>query len=162
MICSSCGEENRDTAKFCLGCGHGFAAVCSGCGAQLPPVARFCDECGTSLGVSGVGDQGPGETQANLDTRHPTRTPAGYSLDRPVSEVVIPNTIQDVIMAHIDRLGDEPKRAIQTASVIGREFAVRLLQRASEFGNRVTPLVGELRAPELIYTGLQELNQWTH
>jgi class 3 adenylate cyclase/tetratricopeptide (TPR) repeat protein len=87
------------------------------------------------------------------------RTPTGFTFARPVSEIVIPNTIQDVIMARIDRLGDEPKRAIQIASVIGREFAVRLLQRASELGERVTPLVGELRALELIYekSGVPEL-----
>ena len=87
------------------------------------------------------------------------RTANGYALGRPVSEIVIPNTIQDVIMARIDRLGDEPKRAIQIASVIGREFAVRLLQRAGELGDRVNPLVGELRALELIYekSGVPEL-----
>ena len=62
-------------------------------------------------------------------------------------------------MARIDRLGDEPKRAIQIASVIGREFAVRLLQRAGELGDRINPLVGELRALELIYekSGVPEL-----
>ncbi len=87
------------------------------------------------------------------------RTPDGYRLGRPVSEIVIPNSIQDVIMARIDRLGDEPKRAIQIASVIGREFAVRLLQRASELGEGVNALVGELRALELIYekAGVPEL-----
>ena len=87
------------------------------------------------------------------------RTANGYALGRPVSEIVIPNTIQDVIMARIDRLGDEPKRAIQIASVIGREFAVRLLQRAGELGDRINPLVGELRALELIYekSGVPEL-----
>jgi class 3 adenylate cyclase/tetratricopeptide (TPR) repeat protein len=73
-------------------------------------------------------------------------------LGRPVSEIVVPDTIQDVIMARIDRLGEEPKRAIQVASVIGREFAVRLLQRASDVGGgKVERLVGELRALELIY-----------
>jgi tetratricopeptide (TPR) repeat protein len=87
------------------------------------------------------------------------RTANGYALGRPVSEIVIPNTIQDVIMARIDRLGEEPKRAIQIASVIGREFAVRLLQRAGELGDRINPLVGELRALELIYekSGVPEL-----
>ena len=87
------------------------------------------------------------------------RTTHGYALGRPVSEIVIPNTIQDVIMARIDRLGEEPKRAIQIASVIGREFAVRLLQRAGELGDRINPLVGELRALELIYekSGVPEL-----
>ena len=87
------------------------------------------------------------------------RTDDGYALGRPVSEIVIPDTIQDVIMARIDRLGEAPKRAIQIASVIGREFAVRLLQRAADLGDRVNALVGELRALELIYekSGVPEL-----
>ncbi|HUI24879.1 MAG TPA: adenylate/guanylate cyclase domain-containing protein [Candidatus Kryptonia bacterium] len=82
-----------------------------------------------------------------------------YALDQAPDEIAIPNRIQDVIMARIDRLGDEPKRAMQVASVIGREFAVRLLQRATEVGDRVTALVGELRALELIYekSGVPEL-----
>ncbi|HVN84546.1 MAG TPA: adenylate/guanylate cyclase domain-containing protein, partial [Candidatus Binatia bacterium] len=82
-----------------------------------------------------------------------------YALDRAPDEIAIPNRIQDVIMARIDRLGDEPKRAMQIASVIGREFAVRLLQRATEVGDRVTALVGELRSLELIYekSGVPEL-----
>jgi class 3 adenylate cyclase/tetratricopeptide (TPR) repeat protein len=76
-----------------------------------------------------------------------------------LSENVIPDTIQGVIMARIDRLGEEPKRAIQVASVIGREFALRLLQRAAELGDHATALVGELRALELIYekSGVPEL-----
>jgi ribosomal protein L40E len=74
MICLSCGEENRDTAKFCLGCGHGFAVVCSGCGAQLPPAARFCDQCGASLQVSG-----PGSEVSAPEPRHPVPDPRSYT-----------------------------------------------------------------------------------
>jgi class 3 adenylate cyclase/tetratricopeptide (TPR) repeat protein len=87
------------------------------------------------------------------------RSEDGTLTARRVSETVIPNTIQDVIMARIDRLGEAPKRAIQVASVIGREFAVRLLQRASQLGDGVNQLVGELRALELIYEkfGVPEL-----
>ncbi|MBI1817393.1 MAG: AAA family ATPase [Deltaproteobacteria bacterium] len=87
------------------------------------------------------------------------RSADGYVLGRPVSEILIPDRIQDVIMARIDRLGDDAKRAIQIASVIGREFAIRLLQRASELGENLNPLVGELRALELIYekAGVPEL-----
>jgi len=98
-------------------------------------------------------------TKSLLEIGALRRTPEGYALGRPVSEIVIPNTIQDVIMARIDRLGDEPKRAMQIASVIGREFAVRLLQRSSESGDSVNALVGELRALELIYekAGVPEL-----
>jgi class 3 adenylate cyclase/tetratricopeptide (TPR) repeat protein len=98
-------------------------------------------------------------TKSLLEIGALVRVDGGYALGRPVEEIVIPDTIQDVIMARIDRLGDGPKRAIQVASVIGREFAVRLLQRAADLGDRVETLVGELRALELIYekSGVPEL-----
>ena len=39
----------------------------------------------------------------------------------------MPDTIQDIIMARLDRLGEDGKRTVQLASVIGRQFLVRLL-----------------------------------
>jgi class 3 adenylate cyclase/tetratricopeptide (TPR) repeat protein len=98
-------------------------------------------------------------TKSLLETGALCRTEAGYTLGRPVAEIRIPDTIQEVIMARIDRLGDAPKRAIQIASVIGREFVVRLLQRAADLGEAVENTVGELRALELIYekSGVPEL-----
>jgi class 3 adenylate cyclase/tetratricopeptide (TPR) repeat protein len=50
MKCPACGHENRETAKFCVGCGRRFSTACESCGAQLPTGARFCDECGQSAG----------------------------------------------------------------------------------------------------------------
>src|SRR5262249_28737739 len=55
-------------------------------------------------------------------------------LVRSPGELAVPDSIHDVLMARLDRLGDEPKRALQIASVIGREFAVRLLERIHEEG----------------------------
>ncbi|MFZ0042545.1 MAG: AAA family ATPase, partial [Solirubrobacteraceae bacterium] len=46
LICASCGQANRDAARFCAGCGQGLMAECPACGAKLPPGARFCDACG--------------------------------------------------------------------------------------------------------------------
>src|SRR5207237_10927706 len=43
----------------------------------------------------------------------------------------VPETINDIIMARLDRLGDDGKRTVQLASVIGRQFLVRLLSRVS-------------------------------
>ncbi|MGH7818494.1 MAG: ATP-binding protein, partial [Candidatus Binatia bacterium] len=87
------------------------------------------------------------------------RTEEGLVLNRGLSEIEIPDTIQDVIMARIDRLEEHAKRAIQIASVIGREFAVRLLERVAELGGRFDKLVGDLRSLELIYekSGVPEL-----
>jgi class 3 adenylate cyclase/tetratricopeptide (TPR) repeat protein len=72
-------------------------------------------------------------------------------LTRGIEAIAIPDRIQDVLMARIDRLPEGPKRALQVASVIGREFALRLLERLEEAGDRVPELIGELRAVELVH-----------
>jgi class 3 adenylate cyclase/tetratricopeptide (TPR) repeat protein len=43
------------------------------------------------------------------------------------TDLMVPNTIHDVVMARIDRLPAAAKRALQMAAVIGREFPLRLL-----------------------------------
>jgi class 3 adenylate cyclase/tetratricopeptide (TPR) repeat protein len=98
-------------------------------------------------------------TKSLLEAGALARDATGRLVVHRVDDAIIPDSIHDVIQARIDRLGDEPKRAIQVASVIGREFALRLLQRATEFGDRATELVSELRSLELIYekSGVPEL-----
>ncbi len=44
------------------------------------------------------------------------------TLTRPTDEVLIPGTVREVIAARIDRLGTAAKRAVQVASVLGRQF----------------------------------------
>ncbi len=44
------------------------------------------------------------------------------TLTRPVEEIQIPDTVQDLIGARLDRLGAQAKRVIQVAAVIGRQF----------------------------------------
>jgi class 3 adenylate cyclase/tetratricopeptide (TPR) repeat protein len=72
-------------------------------------------------------------------------------LMRPLDQIVVPDTIQDVIMARIDRLEEEPKRALQLAAVIGRAFARRLIDRLAESHERTDAVLRELKALELIY-----------
>ncbi len=72
-------------------------------------------------------------------------------LTRDLADISIPDRIQDVLMARLDRLAEEPKRAIQLASIIGREFAWRLLQRIHQASDHLEEIVSELRALELIY-----------
>ena len=74
----------------------------------------------------------------------------GFSLGRPIDEISVPDTVQDVIMARLDRLADEPRRALQTASVIGREFTSRLLERTE--GRALSEgAVRQLKAVQLIF-----------
>jgi class 3 adenylate cyclase/tetratricopeptide (TPR) repeat protein len=47
--------------------------------------------------------------------------------DRGTSEVAVPGSVHGVLTARIDRLPEQAKHLLQTASVLGREFPVRLL-----------------------------------
>jgi len=62
----------------------------------------------------------------------------------------IPDTIQGVLMARIDRLPDEAKRLLQSAAVLGREFSPRLLSAVWD-GSDVEPLITDLRRSEFLY-----------
>jgi class 3 adenylate cyclase/tetratricopeptide (TPR) repeat protein len=70
---------------------------------------------------------------------------------RSFSEILAPDTVQDVIMARIDCLGEEPKRVLQLAAVIGREFTGRLLDRLAGSHDGTDAAMCELKAKELIY-----------
>jgi tetratricopeptide (TPR) repeat protein len=79
------------------------------------------------------------------------QTGEGYVLAKRLDEIFIPDTVQDVIMARIDRLEEAQKRTLQLASVIGREFTRRLLDRFAEIRARTEEVLRELKAIELIY-----------
>jgi predicted ATPase/class 3 adenylate cyclase len=51
VVCSSCGRENREGRKFCVGCGRPLAVelLCPSCGAPYEPDESFCGDCGTAL-----------------------------------------------------------------------------------------------------------------
>ena len=46
--------------------------------------------------------------------------------------LAVPDTIQEVLLARIDRLPDEPRRLLQTAAVVGQEVPLALLQAVWE------------------------------
>jgi len=75
----------------------------------------------------------------------------GYTLARPVEQVSIPDTIQEVILSRLDRLQRNAKEAVQYASVIGREFPVRLLKHIAAAEQGMDALLIELKSLELIY-----------
>ena len=74
----------------------------------------------------------------------------GYVVTKRLEQIVVPDTIQDVIMARIDRLSAGPKKTLQLASVIGRQFTRRLLDRISA-GEPTEESLRELQEGELIY-----------
>ncbi|MFH1085636.1 MAG: AAA family ATPase [Chloroflexota bacterium] len=52
----------------------------------------------------------------------------GWRMTTEVEEIAIPDTLQGVLLARMDRLQEGAKRVLQVASVIGRIFLYRLLQ----------------------------------
>jgi len=64
---------------------------------------------------------------------------------------MVPNTIRDVVMARIDRLSSDAKRLLQTASVIGREFPLRLLRAVWRGSDPIEPHLRELIRLEFIF-----------
>src|SRR5262245_25333492 len=90
-------------------------------------------------------------TKTLLDLGVLQRENGAYHLVKSLSEVRVPDTIQDIIMARLDRLGDDGKRTVQLAAVIGRQFLVRLLARVAGLSERLEGLLRELQALEIIY-----------
>jgi class 3 adenylate cyclase/tetratricopeptide (TPR) repeat protein len=90
-------------------------------------------------------------TKTLLDLGFITRENGNYRKAKALGELTIPETIQGIIMARLDRLGEGGKRTVQLASVIGRQFLVRLLERVAGLTGKLEGLLGELKALEIIY-----------
>ncbi len=83
-----------------------------------------------------------------------------YVCSRPIYQLEIPNTIQGVLAARMDRLSEDLKQTLQVASVIGKDFAFRLLKSIMELGEelrvRLTSLVGlEILYEKALYPELE-------
>jgi tetratricopeptide (TPR) repeat protein len=74
-----------------------------------------------------------------------------YVLAQRPSELQVPETIQGIIAARMDRLEENLKRIMQVASVIGREFAFRVLQAISGMREELKVQLLNLQGLEFIY-----------
>ncbi len=79
------------------------------------------------------------------------RDNGGYRMVKGIAEVSVPDTIQGVLMARIDRLPDDSKRVLQTASVLGRDVSLRLLGALWEGPGVLDPHLLELKRVEFLY-----------
>ncbi|UCE56891.1 MAG: AAA family ATPase [Desulfobacterales bacterium] len=74
-----------------------------------------------------------------------------YVLSGKASEIQIPDTIQGIISARMDRLEDNLKRIMQVVSVIGRDFAFRILQAITGVRKELKSYLLNLQGLEFIY-----------
>jgi predicted ATPase len=74
-----------------------------------------------------------------------------YRLKRPFSEVAIPATLQDLLMARLDRL-PTIREVAQVGSILGREFAYEMLQAIASLEERtLQDGLDQLVDAELLY-----------
>jgi class 3 adenylate cyclase/tetratricopeptide (TPR) repeat protein len=86
-----------------------------------------------------------------LDTGAIGRSGGTYVLTKKISEIEVPDNLQAVIAARIDRLEETLKHVLQVASVIGREFAFRVLRVILEMKEELRQNLSNLQGLEFIY-----------
>jgi class 3 adenylate cyclase/tetratricopeptide (TPR) repeat protein len=75
-----------------------------------------------------------------------------YHLAKDIQAVSIPSTIQDVIMARVDKLPEGAKNLLQTGSVIEREFSYKLIKTVSGLSEQdLLTQLSVLKDSELIF-----------
>ena len=75
-----------------------------------------------------------------------------YDFVKDLKNVIVPSTIQDVIMARVDSLPDGAKGVLQTGAVVGREFNQELIQAiAGQTEREMLSCLSILKDSEFIY-----------
>jgi len=67
-----------------------------------------------------------------------------------MAECSIPDTVQGLIIARIDRLDQEAKRVLRLASVVGRCFLYRVLSAIEEFESKLDTALQQLKSVEIV------------
>ena len=91
-------------------------------------------------------------TQSLLENGTIQKKDHEYVLARTPSEILVPDSIQGIIAARLDRVEEDLKRIMQVASVIGREFAFRILQT-------IMGMRAELKSQLLNLQGLEFISE---
>jgi hypothetical protein len=65
-----------------------------------------------------------------------------YGLQSELDELALPQSVRDVVLQRVVRLGEEARRVLTTASVLGRDFDLDVLEEVAEFrGDRLLDLL---------------------
>lgn len=86
-----------------------------------------------------------------VDTGKVTRDPATGAWRIPtLDDVAIPDTVQGVIMARVDRLDKDLRQVLRTASVIGRSFFYQVLRSIREADVKLDAHIASLQQHDFI------------
>jgi len=87
-----------------------------------------------------------------LETGRLVGTRGAYELVRPLDALEVPATVQSLLAARIDRLGEREKHALYAAAVIGKEFSRPLLEAViATAGFDLDSALAGLLAAEIIH-----------
>jgi class 3 adenylate cyclase/tetratricopeptide (TPR) repeat protein len=78
------------------------------------------------------------------------RNDGSWQVSRTIDVTEIPDTLQGVLTARIDRLGDPVKRVVQIAAVVGRVFQRYVLDRVVDDPSILDDCLGQLQIAEII------------
>ncbi|MGO9145799.1 MAG: adenylate/guanylate cyclase domain-containing protein [Desulfomonilia bacterium] len=90
-------------------------------------------------------------TQNLVENGSITKEEGRYLLSLKPTDIQVPATIQGIIAARLDRLEGNLKKIMQMASVIGREFAFRILQSIATLKEDLKSSLLNLQDLEFIY-----------
>jgi predicted ATPase len=68
-----------------------------------------------------------------------------------INQIDVPDTIQSVVLARVDRLASEAKYVLQCASVIGRLFKHKLLEHLTQKQQELDAYITEFEERDLVY-----------
>jgi class 3 adenylate cyclase/tetratricopeptide (TPR) repeat protein len=90
--------------------------------------------------------------QGLVEAGHLAGAKGAYRVATPLVEEALPASVQAVLAARIDRLGEREKGVLQTAAVIGKEFAEPILARVADVpAGDLAPALDALTSAELLY-----------
>jgi len=90
-------------------------------------------------------------TRTLLESGYIERKDGHYVLTVKPSDIQVPETVQGIISGRMDRLEKALKETMQVASVIGKEFAYRILQMLTGMQDELRAHIFNLQELEFIY-----------
>ena len=90
-------------------------------------------------------------THTLLERGYIERKDGHYILTVKPTDIQVPDTVQGIIAARMDRLEKDLKETMQIASVIGREFQLSLLQTVTNLRDKLEVCLSELQSLEFIH-----------
>ena len=85
-----------------------------------------------------------------IDTGAVVKANGEFKVTEKIEKMVIPHTINDVLMARIDRLDENTRDLVKVASVIGRSFFYRILTQVANTVDGIDNRLSYLKQIELI------------